>query len=346
MELGEDAAGLRATHRTVGIPSDEDRLMTRRSWISALAALAALAALPAKAAWPERPVQIVVPFAAGGGTDVTARLLGRFLERHTNGRPVVVQNRAGAGGEIGMAAVAEAAPDGHTLVILNTPNVLTIPIERQARFRLDSFTLLANIVDDPGTLSVHASSPIRSVQDLVATMKREPGRVTYGTAGVGSAGHIAMLLTGRIAGVEGTHVPFGGSSQVANALLGRQIDVATANFGEAIGFAQGGGQWRILGVMAPRRLEAAPELPTFAEAGIPVQTGSLRGLGAPRGTPPETVAEILRALDAVMADPEYRAAMTQATQAIRYVKGAEYEALLRGMETELRALWAATPWNR
>jgi tripartite-type tricarboxylate transporter receptor subunit TctC len=322
--------------------------MNRRSCLAVLAAMAApaLIARPARAAWPDRPVQIIVPFGAGGGTDVTARLLARFLERHTGGRPVVVQNRAGAGGEIGMAAVADAAPDGHTLCILNTPNVLTIPIERAARFRLESFALLANIVDDPGTLSVHASSPVRSIADLVETMKREAGRVTYGTAGVGSAGHIAMLMVGRSAGVEGTHVPFGGSAQVANALIGRQIDVATANFGEAIGYAQGGGQWRILGVMAPNRLEAAPNLPTFTEAGIPVQTGSLRGLGAPRGTPPEVVAEIIRALDAVMADAAYRAAMAQATQAIRYVKGPAYETLLRGMEGDLRTLWSATPWNR
>jgi tripartite-type tricarboxylate transporter receptor subunit TctC len=320
--------------------------MTRRSCLAALAALPLLAVpRAARAAWPERPVTVVVPFAAGGGTDLTARLLARFLERHA-GRPVVVQNRAGAGGEIGMAAVAEAAPDGYTLCILNTPNVLTIPIERQARFRLESFVPLANLVDDPGTLSVHADSPVRSVADLLAAMRAAPGRVTYGTAGVGSAGHIAMLLVGRAAGVEGTHIPFSGTSLVANALLARQIDVATANFGEAIGFARGGGAWRILGVMAAERLAAAPDLPTFAEAGLPVQTGSLRGLGAPRGTPPETVAAILRALDAVMADPEYRAAMEGAAQAIRYVRGAEYAALLRGMEAELRALWAATPWNR
>jgi len=321
--------------------------MKRRSCLAAMAGLLAptIIARPACAAWPDRPVQIVVPFGAGGGTDVTARLLGRFLERHTGGKPVVVQNRAGAGGEIGMAAAADAAPDGHTLCILNTPNLLTIPIERAARFRLDSFALIANVADDPGTLSVHASSPIRSIGDLVAAMKREPGRLNYGTAGVGSAGHIAMLLVGRSAGVTATHVPFSGSAQVANALLGRQIDVATANFGEAVGYAQGGGQWRILGVMAPGRLASAPALPTFAEAGIPVQTGSLRGLGAPRATPPEILAEITRALDAVMADAEYRAAMAQATQAIRYVKGAEYGALLRGMEAELRTLWSATPWN-
>lgn len=316
--------------------------------IAALAFCLSLISAPfAQAAWPERPVQIVVPFAAGGGTDITARLLARFLERHTAGRPVVVVNRAGAGGEIGMAAVAEAPPDGHTLVILNTPNVLTIPIERQARFRLDSFALIANLVDDPGTLSVHASAPIRSVRELVEAARARPGGLTYGTAGVGSAGHIAMLLLGRAAGIEATHVPFNGTSAVANALLGRQIDIATANLGEALGFATGNAAaWRVLGVMAPARLDAAPEVPTFAEAGIPIQTGSLRGLGAPRATPAATLAEITRAVDAVMADPEYRAAMAAASQAIRHVRGADYEALLRGMESELRALWAVTPWNR
>lgn len=325
------------------------RRLTRRAasgLVAGLGAAALLRARPAAAAWPERPVQIVVPFGAGGGTDVTARLLARFLERHTGGKPVVVVNRAGAGGEVGMAAVADAPPDGHTLGILNTPNVLTIPIERQARFRLDSFALLANLVDDPGTLSVHGSSPIRNIADLLAAAKARSGALTYGTAGVGSAGHIAMLLVGRAAGIEGTHVPFNGSAAVANALLGRQIDIATANLGEALGFARGGGEWRVLGVMAPARMDAAPEVPTFAEAGIPVQTGSLRGLGTSRGTPPAVIAEITRALDAVMADPEYRAAMRQASQAIRYVKGAEYEALLRGMDAELRSLWAATPWNR
>ncbi|WP_431285195.1 tripartite tricarboxylate transporter substrate binding protein [Humitalea sp. 24SJ18S-53] len=311
----------------------------------------ALPLATANAAWPERPVQIIVPFAAGGGTDVTARLLARFLDKHTGGRGVVVVNRPGAGGEIGMAAGADAAPDGTVLTILNTPNVLTIPIERAARFRLDRFVPLANLVDDPGTLSVRSDSPIGSVQALVEAMRARPGMVTYGTAGVGSAGHIAMLLLGSVAGVTAEHIPYNGSSAVATALLGGHITVATANFGEAIGFAQGGtdasgARWRILGVMAPERMASHPDIPTFAEAGFPVQTGSLRGLGAPRATPPEIVAEIMHALDAVMADPEYRAAMEAATQAIRYVKGDEYAQLLGGMDAQLRALWATTPWNR
>lgn len=324
--------------------------MNRRSILAGLAAPPALLAMArvarAQPAWPERPVQIIVPFAAGGGTDVTARLLARFLDRHVGGRGVVVVNRPGAGGEIGMAAGAEAAPDGHVLTILNTPNLLTIPIERAARFRLASFVPIANLVDDPGTLSVRADGPIRTLPDLLGAMRERPDSVTYGTAGVGSAGHIAMLLVIRAAGTTAEHVPFSGSSAVATALLGGQIAVATANFGEAVSFAGGGGGWRILGVMAPTRLASHPDIPTFGELGMPVETGSLRGLGAPRGTPPATLAAIGRALDATMADPEYRAAMAGATQAIRYLKGEEYVASLARTEADLRALWAATPWNR
>jgi len=311
------------------------------------AALALLVTAPARAAWPERPVQIIVPYAAGGGTDLTARLLARFLDRHAGGRGVVVVNRPGAGGEIGMAAGADAPPDGHTLTILNTPNLLTIPIERAARFRLDSFAPLANIADDPGTLSVRADGPVRDLPGLVAAMRARPEGVTYGTAGVGSAGHIAMLMVGDAAGTSALHVPYNGSAAVATALMGGDIAVATANFGEAIGYARGGNEgWRILGVMAPGRLASHPDIPTFAEAGLPVQTGSLRGLGAPRGTPPETVAAILLALDRVMADPDYRRAMAEAAQDVRYVKGEAYAALLRDTEARLRALWTRTPWNR
>jgi tripartite-type tricarboxylate transporter receptor subunit TctC len=325
-------------------------MLRRAPLLKAMAGLSlalAMAIRPAWAGWPERPVQIIVPYAAGGGTDLTARLLARFLDKHAGGRGVVVVNRTGAGGEIGMAAGAEAPADGYTLTILNTPNLLTIPIERASRFRLDSFVPLANIADDPGTLSVRADSPVRDLSGLIAEMKARPEAVTYGTAGIGSAGHIAMLLVGNEAGVSALHVPYTGSAAVATALLSGDIQVATANFGEAIGYARGGNDsWRILGVMAPARLATHPDIPTFAELGIAVQTGSLRGLGAPRGTPPAVVAEILAALDKVMADPEYQKAMADATQVVRYVKGDAYGTLLRGMEDQLRALWSKTPWNR
>ncbi|RZI97259.1 MAG: tripartite tricarboxylate transporter substrate binding protein, partial [Rubrivivax sp.] len=251
----------------------------RRLWCTAAALLASVA-LPAQAAFPDRPITIVVPFSAGGGTDLTARLLARSMEKH-GGQSVVVVNRVGAGGEIGMAAVANAPADGYTLSIINTPNTLTIPIERAAKFNLASFDLLANVVDDPATLSVNASTGIRSVQDLVAAAKKSPDTLTYGTAGIGSAGHISMLMLEKAAGIKLRHVPFKGTSDVATALLGNHIDVATANLGEALAFSKGK-DWRILGQMAPRRSPMARDLPTFAEAGFALESGSLRGLGAPR----------------------------------------------------------------
>jgi tripartite-type tricarboxylate transporter receptor subunit TctC len=315
-----------------------------RPWRSALALLAATLAFHAHAAFPERPITIVVPFSAGGGTDLTARLLARSMEKH-GGQSVVVVNKAGAGGEIGMAFVAAAPADGYTLSIINTPNTLTIPIERPAKFKLESFDLLANIVDDPATLSVNAQhSGIRSVKDLVDAAKKAPETLTYGTAGVGSAGHISMLLLEKAAGIKLRHVPFKGTADVATALLGGHIDIATANLGEALGFAKGK-EWRVLGQMAPRRSPMARDLPTFAEAGYPLESGSLRGLGAPRGLPAETARALAALIDKAVTDPEFQAAALKAEQDVRYIRAAEYTALMTEMKKRFESLWTTSPWS-
>jgi tripartite-type tricarboxylate transporter receptor subunit TctC len=176
--------------------------IARRS-LAALLATPFLARHARAATWPERPVEIVVPFTPGGGVDLTARIAARFLDKHTGGKGFVVVNRPGAGGEVGWGAVADARPDGYTLGLLNAPNILTIPIERSTpRFTLDSFALIANLADDPVTLSVHASSPIMSVAELIATAKEKPGQLTYGTAGIGAVGHIAMM---SLAGAADCH---------------------------------------------------------------------------------------------------------------------------------------------
>ena len=165
-------------------------------------------------------------------------------------------------------------------------------LERSASFSIDSFELLGTIADDPATLSVLASSPISTIEDLVEAAKDTPGTLTYGSAGVGSAGHIAMLLLEQAAGIKAVNIPYDGTAAVRTALLNGDIKVATANLGEALTFSEGT-DWRILGVMASGRVASQPDLPTFAEAGYPVVGGSLRGLGVPKGTPPEIV-ETLR----------------------------------------------------
>jgi tripartite-type tricarboxylate transporter receptor subunit TctC len=248
------------------------------------------------------------------------------------GRGFVVVNRPGAGGEIGWGAVADSRPDGYTLGLLNAPNILAIPIERaQPRFSLSSFSLIANLADDPVTISVRASSPIRSIRDLIAAAKSRSVELTYGTAGIGAVGHIAMLSLARAASIKAEHIPFQGAAGVATALLGGQIDVAT--------------DWRILGVMAPKRLADMPELPTFKEAGVQVEVGSQRGLGAPAGISPDVAAALSAGIDKMVADPEFAAAMAASSLPIRVMTTAAYAEHLRKLEADLRDLWATHPWK-
>jgi tripartite-type tricarboxylate transporter receptor subunit TctC len=245
-----------------------------------LAGFGAMVAAPhlARAAWPERSLQLIVPFAAGGGTDISARTMAQFLEREL-GQPVVVQNRPGAGGEIGLSAIADARPDGYTIGIINTPGIVTIPIERSPRWSLASFTFIAGVVEDPTTFAVHPESPMRSIADLVAAARAKPGEVTIGTQGVGSAGHISALLLEQAAGIRFEAVSYAGSAPAAVALMRRDIQVTTASLGESLTFAQQQ-PWRVLGLMSSTRSEFARDVPTFKEAGYDIRGGSLRGIGA------------------------------------------------------------------
>ncbi len=320
--------------------------LTRRVLLPMAAASLALRPGAARANWPERPVEIVVPFPPGGGVDLTARVAARFLAKHTDGKPFVVINRPGAGGEVGWASVAEARPDGHTLALLNAPNIMAIPIERRARFTMESFAFIAALVDDPVTISVHASSPHRTMADLLTAMRARPGQMTYGTAGIGAVGHIAFLTLARAASVTAEHVPFQGAANVATALLGRQIDLATTTVAESRQFMSGGVDWRVLGVMSPQRIETLPDLPTLRETGIAAEMGSIRGLGAPRGTPGEVVAAIAGAVDRMAKDPEYQAALRQASLPERYLPTEGYRALLASMDRDLKSLWQTHPWRQ
>jgi tripartite-type tricarboxylate transporter receptor subunit TctC len=154
---------------------------------------------------PERQITMIVAFAAGGGTDVAGRTIARFMERDL-GQPVVVLNRPGAGGEIGFSELARARPDGYTIGFINTPNVVTIPIERRARFGLDDFSLIANIVDDPGGIWVMPDSPWRSLSDLLETARARPDTIGYGTTGIGSDDHLAILALQRATNTRFLHV--------------------------------------------------------------------------------------------------------------------------------------------
>ena len=323
-------------------------MMPRRTSKTVLAIALGLGATlalpePAAAEYPEEPITIVVPFSAGGGTDTTARTVARFLEPEIGG-PVVVVNRPGASGEIGLTEVATAEPDGYTLGIINTPGIVTIPIERETRFTVDSFDFIAGVVEDPATVNVLESSDIETIEDLIAAARERPGEITVGTQGVGSAGHISLLLLEQAADVTFRPIPFAGAAPASTALLSGDIEATTANLGEALTFREGN-PWRILGVMSPVRSPMDEDLPTFAEAGYDIIGGSIRGIGGPSGMPEDVLEKLSAALDRVVANPEFQQVAADTNQPLRYVPRDDYLEILAKSDAAHRALWAAKPWN-
>jgi tripartite-type tricarboxylate transporter receptor subunit TctC len=236
--------------------------------------------LTAHAAWPsDQPINLIIAYAPGGGTDIVARSLVPFIEKHLgDGAKISILNRPGAGGGIGFAAIANATPDGYTIGFINTPPVITIPIERNAAWSISSFDYLGNIVDDPGTFCVHNESPIRSLAELQSFAKNNPKKVTVGSTGVGSDDHLAMLMFERTAAVSLTHVPFKGSSETRTAITGKHITVAAINVGEALQYLKSGSPIRCLGQMTSQRMSMAPDWPTFREQGFAFEMASLRGI--------------------------------------------------------------------
>lgn len=310
-----------------------------------LLAAGLLGATGMSSAWadyPERPVTMIVAYSAGGGTDVAARTLAPYIEEHL-GQSITVLNKPGAGGEIGFTALAQAEPDGYTFGFINIPNLLAIPIQRDARYAMDDIDPVAQIVYDAGALSVRSDSEIDSLEELVAEAKENPGAVTYGTTGIGSDDHLAVLSFERKAGIKLRHIPFPGAADLRAATLGGHITMASMNMSESVDDMEAG-NLRILGQMAKERWENASEVPTFQEQGYDVVMGSHRGIGVPAGLSEEVFATLSSAVEKAVADPEFQEKSLQQGLPIAYQGPAEFEAQLEVLNEELMQLWNDEPW--
>jgi tripartite-type tricarboxylate transporter receptor subunit TctC len=320
--------------------------LLRRSLAAMTLCATAIVSGLAHAAYPEQPIKMVVAYASGGGTDIIARLMAQYMQKHMgNNASIVVMNRPGAGGAIGFTEVVTAKPDGYTIGFINTPNVLTIPIERKVSFHWSNYDLLGNIVDDPGNFSVHADTPIKNLGELAAYAKANPGAVTYGTTGIGSDDHLAALMFERAAGVKLTHVPFKGAAEVHNAIASKQIFMAALNIGEALQYQKGGTPLRHLGQMSEKRSNLAANVPTFKEQGFKVIMASLRGIAAPKGLPPAVREQLVNAVQKAAADPEFQAKASNYFAPLRYLAPAAYAAELKDDEAEFQQLWQVMPWT-
>ncbi|MBL6457619.1 tripartite tricarboxylate transporter substrate binding protein [Belnapia sp. T6] len=313
----------------------------RRAFLgTALATPAILPALAQTARYPERPIEIIVGFTAGGGTDLDARSYGRALEQRLGGT-VVITNRPGAGGELALGAVARAKPDGHTLGTTNYPGLLTLPIERPAQFRMDDFAPIANLVTDPSAITAQAEGPFRRLQDVIDRARAAPESLTYASPGIGTDDHLQLVLLQNAAGIRLNHVVFQGDPQLRTAVLGRQVDLMGLNLGAVMAAPQG---FRILAQAGATRSRFGPDIPTLRELGYPVEMASERGIVAPAGTPPAILARLREATAEIARDAEFVRTLESRFTEPAYEPGEAWFTRLRAQEADYRGLWQRSPW--
>jgi tripartite-type tricarboxylate transporter receptor subunit TctC len=319
----------------------------RRLGLGAAAALAAApAVLRAQLPWPtDRPVEVIVPFPPGGGVDVMTRLVMPLVAAQIPGLRHVVTNRPGAAGQIGLEAIYNAAPDGYTLGATTIPAHNAIPLERPARYRPMEFTFLVNIVEDANCFFVRADSPIRSVADLVEQARARPGRLTYGSTGIGSDDHIFMLTFERLTGIPPmVHAPFAGAAPLLPQLAGGHLDLAAMNVNDATGMVREG-KLRILAQAAVQRQPEAAEVPTFRELGLDIVHGASRGIVAPPALAGDMAARLERAFAAAVADEGFRREAQRSSMPLRPLVGAAYREMAAGVDAQVRQLWEQRPWR-
>jgi tripartite-type tricarboxylate transporter receptor subunit TctC len=280
-------------------------MCTRTSLLAAVTLAAGLAGTAYAQSYPTKAVRMVVPFPAGGGTDILARPLAQKLHEAW-GQPVLVDNRAGAGSTIGNAIVARAAPDGYTLLLMSASLSVVPSIYRKLPYdTLKDLAPIALLMHTPYVLVVHPSMPVKSVKDLIRLAKAKPGQISYGSAGAGTITHFTDELFKSMAKVDILHVPFKGGAPSLAALMSGEVQMAMNVMPEVLPHVRAGGRMRALGVSSAKRMEQTPDLPTIAEAGVPgFESVVWFILLAPTGTPPAIITKVNGDVNRILRDPE------------------------------------------
>ncbi|OAE50938.1 hypothetical protein A7J67_25300 [Achromobacter xylosoxidans] len=280
-----------------------------RILLTAAALSAVSLAAPAAAAYPDHPITLINPYAAGGPADVVARSLARALEKRL-GQPVVVENKPGGGASIGTGFVARAKPDGYTLLLGTSAGHVVTPLMQKTTYDgIQAFEFCSVVAVQPIMLVVNPSRGIKTVQALIARAKAEPGKLSYGSAGVGGATHLGAELFQQAAHVQLNHIPYAGASPAINDAVGGQIDLAMLNLSASLPFIR---QGRLvpLAYAASERSPLLPDVPTLDEAGVPgAQAATWYSLAAPAGTPADIVQTLSDTVRRVNDDPDYRRVM-------------------------------------
>ncbi|MBX9812284.1 MAG: tripartite tricarboxylate transporter substrate binding protein [Burkholderiales bacterium] len=306
------------------------------------AALIAVSPFVAAQDYPVRPIRMVVPFAPGGGSDISGRILAEGLHQAL-GQNVVVDNRAGAGSTIGADIVSKASPDGYTLLLGNISMAFNAALYKKLPYdTLRDFTPVSLVVEQPNIIVAHPSLPAKTLKEFIALARSTPGKLAYGSAGVGSGTHLAMEMLLLTLKIDMVHVPYKGTGPALTALLGNEISVFLSTFASALPHVKSG-RLHTFGVTSAKRASALPGVPTVAEAGVPgFEYSTWYGLLVPGGTPHTIVEKLNKATVGLLNSPEIRQRyLTQGMEPIPSTS-ADYAARLKSeMEKWAKVVHAA-----
>ena len=308
--------------------------------IAGLAVAAATAMLPAGsavAAYPDKPIRLVVPFAPGGGTDLIARTLGAGMSKEL-GQTVIIDNKPGAGTIIGTDAVAKSPADGYTLVIATFAHAVNASLQPRLPFDTDrAFAPVVLIGRGPNVLVVRADSPYKSVQDVIAAARSNPGKLTYASQGNGTSAHLAGEMFTNLAKVQMTHVPYRGAGPALTDLMGGQVSMIFGTAAAVSTFVDGG-KLRALGVTTPQRSPALKDVPAIAETVPGYVVESWYGLYAPAGTPPEAIAKLNAAARKAAQSEDFKKKVESEGLVVATGTPAELDAYVRAEEARWRKI--------
>ena len=284
--------------------------LQRRTFLQLTVGATALPFMPRAAiaqTYPTRPVRIIVGFPAGGGADIVARLIGQWLSERL-GQPFLIENRPGAGGNIGTEAVVRAPADGHTLLLVTLPaNAINATLYDKLNFNfIRDIAPVTSLTRDPNIMEVHPSLPVATVPELIAYAKANPGKINMASSGIGSAQHVAGELFKAMTGVQINHVPYRGAAPALTDLLAGHVQVYFDVITSSIEYVRSG-KLRALAVTTATRSEAIPDIPAVGDFVPGYEASNVRGVAVPKNTPPEIVDKLNSEINAALADPKIRA---------------------------------------
>jgi tripartite-type tricarboxylate transporter receptor subunit TctC len=309
--------------------------LPRRNFLHLAAGAAALPAISRVAraqAYPTRPVRIIVPFAAAGAFDIMARLIGQWLSERL-GQPFVIENRPGAGTNIGTETVVKAPPDGYTLLLAGTPNAINATLYEKLNFNfIRDIASVAGISRAPLVMAVHPSVPAKTVPEFIAYAKANPGKISMASAGIGAPSHVSGELFKMMAGVNVVHVPYRGAGPALGDLLAGQVQVGFPSMPSSIEYVRAG-KLRALAVTSATRSDALPDIPTVGEFLPGYEASASYGIGAPKGTPVEIVDKLNKEINAGLANPKIKARLADLGGEVLALSPADFAKLI-AEETE------------